>query len=64
MAGISGIGSVGPGLQGVRLAAEFQAAGLRIQKQAIQLQGNLALQLIQSATVTDPHVATKLDVSV
>ena len=59
----SAISSVGPGLAGVQLAAELQAATLSLTKDAIELEGQAALRLIQSAVV-DPAVGGNLNVQV
>lgn len=64
MAGVSGIGGVGVGIQGAQIAAQLQVASLARTQDAIELQGDLALQLIESAAViTDPAVARNLDIS-
>ena len=62
MAGISSISGIGAGIEAVRLETEFQALALRRQVDALNLQGDLAIQLIQSAVVTDPSVGQSLDV--
>jgi hypothetical protein len=59
MAGVAAVG-----LQGVRIAAEINAALLRTQHDAIELEGQLAVQLIQSAVITDSDVGGNLDVIV
>ncbi len=59
----SGISSLGPGLAGVQLAAQFQAATLSLAKDALELEGEAALRLIQSATV-DPAVGSNINVQV
>ncbi|MCC6489516.1 MAG: hypothetical protein IT365_13265 [Candidatus Hydrogenedentes bacterium] len=62
MAGISSISGIGAGIEAIRLETEFQALALRRQVDALNLQGDLAIQLIQSAVVTDPSVGQNLDV--
>ncbi|MBI2424642.1 MAG: hypothetical protein HYV27_17560 [Candidatus Hydrogenedentes bacterium] len=47
MAGIPSIGGIGA----AQFQAQYQAATLKLQKDAIDLQGDLALQLIASASV-------------
>jgi hypothetical protein len=61
MASVSGIG---PGIQGAQLANDYQAAVLRLQKDAVQLQGSLALQLIEAAATGDPAVGGNLNIAV
>ncbi len=63
MAGVSSIAALGAGLESARLATEYQALALRKQVEALNLQGDLALQLIQSAVVTDAAVGANLDVT-
>ena len=62
MAGISSISGIGAGIEAIRLETEFQALAIRRQVDALNLQGDLAIQLIQSAVVTDPSVGQNLDV--
>lgn len=63
MADIAAIGSVGPGLEGMRLAIEWQARTLKMQADTLEEMGDLALTLIRSATV-DPPVGQNLDLQV
>lgn len=63
MAGASSIAALGASLKSARLATEFQALAIRRQVDALNLQGDLAIQLIQSAVITDPSVGTNLDVT-
>ncbi len=63
MAGVSSIAALGAGLESARLATEYQALALRKQVEALNLQGDLALQLIQSAVVSDAAVGANLDVT-
>lgn len=63
MSNVNGITSVGPGLEGVRLAAEIQAATLSLVRDTISFEGQAALQLIASATV-DPAVGQNINVQV
>ena len=63
MAGLSGISSVGPGLTGVRIATELQVAAVSRTKDALEFQGEAALQLIESASI-DPDVGQNLDLRV
>ncbi|GMV91134.1 MAG: hypothetical protein AMXMBFR82_09120 [Candidatus Hydrogenedentota bacterium] len=63
MAGVSSIAALGAGLESARLATEYQALALRKQVEALNLQGDLALQLIQSAVITDSAVGANLDVT-
>ena len=62
MAGISSIAALGAGLESARLATEYQALAIRRQVDALNLQGDLALQLIESAVVTDAAVGGNLNV--
>lgn len=64
MAGIGPTGSVGVGIAGARIDAQLQVAAVKRVNDAAKLQGNLALQLIQSATSADPDVGANLNVSV
>lgn len=64
MAGVSSIAALSAGLENARLATEIQALAIRRQVDALNLQGELAIQLIQSAVITDPAVGANLDVSV
>lgn len=64
MAGVSSIAALGAGLESARLATEYQTLALRKQVEALNLQGDLALQLIESAVITDAAVGANLDVSV
>lgn len=63
MAGPAPVRSVGPGLEGARLALEFQMRALKLQSDTLKEVGNLALQLIRSAAI-DPAVGRKLDLRV
>ncbi len=63
MAGASSIAALGAGLESARLETEYQALALRRQVDALNLQGDLALQLIQSAVITDQAVGANLDVT-
>ncbi len=63
MAGIASVGGVGPGLEGVQIAIELQAAALRTQIETVRDVGDLAVQLIQSAQL-DPSVGRNLDIRV
>lgn len=62
MAGASSISGIGAGIEAIRLQTEFQALAIRRQVDTLNLQGDLALQLIQSAVVSDPSVGQNLDV--
>jgi hypothetical protein len=64
MAGVSSIAALSAGLESAHLATEFQALAIRRQVDALNLQGDLAILLIQSAVITDPAVGANLDVSV
>lgn len=46
MSGISGVG----GLSGIRFEAEYAARVAKLQKDAVDLQGKLSLQLIAAST--------------
>jgi hypothetical protein len=63
MAGISSIAALGASLESARLATEFQALAIRRQVDALNLQGDLALQLIRTAVVSDAAVGANLDVT-
>ena len=62
MAGISSISGIGAGIEAIRLETEFQALALRRQVDVLNLQGDLAMRLIESAVITDPSVGQNLDV--
>jgi hypothetical protein len=64
MAGVSSIAALSAGLESARLATEFQALAIRRQVDALNLEGGLAIQLIQAAVITDAAVGSNLDVSV
>lgn len=49
MAGISAIGS-GGGIENLQIQAEYTARIAKMTQNAVDLQGNLALKLIQSTT--------------
>ena len=59
MAGLSGVG-----LAGARLAVEYQAAVIRTQKEALELEGDMAIKLIQAAVIPDEAIGRNLDVAV
>ncbi|HNR32147.1 MAG TPA: hypothetical protein PKI11_14755 [Candidatus Hydrogenedentes bacterium] len=61
MDGINAIDGAG-GLAALRLAAEYQARVLKTQQEAMRLEGELALKLIESAVVQPPE--HRLDVRV
>jgi len=63
MAGISSIAALGAGLEGARLATEYEALAIQRQVDALNLQGDLALQLIESAVVADAAVGANLNVT-
>lgn len=58
---MSGIPSIG-GLASLEFQAQRAAQAVKLQKEALDLQGDLAIQLIQS--VADPGVGGGLDVRV
>ena len=60
MAGIAPTGGV-TDLSAISFAAEYQARVASLQKDAVELQGKLSLQLIQSAT-SNGQVGQQLDV--
>jgi len=51
MAGIPAVGSVG-GLENLQIQAEYSARVAKMTQDAVDLQGNLALKLIQSAAAS------------
>jgi len=57
MAGITGLS----GLSEAQFQAEFQARVASLQKDAIEREGDLALKLIESASI-DPAVGQQLDI--
>lgn len=59
MEGISAAGSA----TSAQLQTEYQARVMVMQKNAVQFQGEQALQLIQAATV-DPAVGAKVNIQV
>lgn len=59
MAGVSAVGAAG----GAQFQAEYQVRVLKLGKDAINEQGQRALELIQSATV-DPQSGQNLNVSI
>ena len=54
--------SVGPGLDGLRIATEIQSATAGLLKDALEAEGQAALKLIQSASI-DPQVGGQLDIN-
>ncbi|MFM1919829.1 MAG: hypothetical protein RLZZ303_1463 [Candidatus Hydrogenedentota bacterium] len=48
---MAGIGAVGGITNGAQFVAEYGAKVARLQKDALEQQGDLALQLIQSASI-------------
>lgn len=62
MSGISAAGGAA-GIQSLQFQAEYQAKAVALQKEAIDLQGQSALQLIQSAGVQGAG-GQQLDISV
>lgn len=52
MAGIAPVGGA-PTLTSTQLSAEYQAKTLKLAQDATELQGDLALQLIESASSAD-----------
>ncbi|MCC6145870.1 MAG: hypothetical protein IT368_18840 [Candidatus Hydrogenedentes bacterium] len=63
MAGIAGVAGAVSGIQSLKFEAEYQARVLATQKDVMELQGNMALQLIQSAGV-DPAVGGNINIQV
>jgi hypothetical protein len=65
MNGLAPAASVGPALSAVQFQAQYQAAALNMQKQAIQDAGAAALRLITTAltATADPGVGRNLDVA-
>lgn len=61
MDGVSAIGN-SSGIESLRLAAEYQARVLKTQQVTMNLQGELALRLIESAVV--PVSEQRLDLRV
>ena len=49
MSGIASIGAIGAGLKNVELQNEYQVKAVQLQKDALEMQGKMAAQLIQSA---------------
>jgi hypothetical protein len=63
MAGIAGIGGAITGIQNLKFEAEYQARVLATQKDVMELQGKMALQLIQSSGI-DPAVGGNLNIQI
>lgn len=59
---MSSVSALGGALQALQIQTQYAARTAKIQIDAISLQGDLALQLLQSASV-DPSYAQNLDVS-
>ena len=62
MADFGSVAAVGTALSRTQFEAAYQGAALRTLRDAIDLEGQLAVQLIQSAVITDPGVGRNLDV--
>jgi len=60
MAGIPSIGTVGSRLE---IQNEFQARVAKLQKEAIDMQGEMAIQLIESATAQQA-AGRQLDITI
>ena len=61
MAALSAVGSVGSGPPSVQFQAQYQAAVMLKQKQAVQSAGNAALQLIQSTLTANASKGMNVD---
>ena len=57
MAGVSGVG----GASGVQFEAQLAAKTAKLQKDTMEMQGDMAQKLIQSA-VTNPNVGRNLNI--
>ncbi len=56
MAGVSSMGGVGAGLSQAQFRVEYQARALKLQQQAAQSLGNVALELLHRVmTVPEGH---------
>lgn len=62
MADVGSVAAIGGALSRVEFETAYQGAVLRNQKDAIDLQGQLAVQLIQSASVPGGDIGQNLDV--
>ena len=60
---MSGVAGLGPSLTGPQLAIEYQARTLSLQIDAIDEEGRLALELIESASI-DPNVGQNVNVRI
>lgn len=63
MAAISSVGTAG-GPSATQFQAEYQAKVAKLQKDATDMQGDMAMKLIESAAVTPPRSANRLDIRV
>ena len=63
MAGTSAITGLATGLASTQISAQVQLAAVARTKDALELQGQAALKLIESAVV-DPDVGQSIDVRV
>lgn len=61
MSGIASIGAVGAGLKALDLQNQYQVKTVQLQKNALEMQGKMAVQLIQSAVGAN---GTGLDIQV
>jgi len=62
MAGISAVGDAGS-VSNLQFQNEYQVKVAKLQKDAVDFQGDMAMQLIQSATVAAPSGNT-LDIKI
>lgn len=63
MAGISAISGIASGLSAARISTELQVAAIGRAKDALELQGESAIKLIESAVI-DSAVGQNIDVRI